>query len=292
MMNLKVENPVIINWKDIRYTVEFEMNGQKLFIGTRWENEKCSFDDVIAHKGYSGVTTVPKCSYCGQSFEDHEICSEFYFNPVKTQIIVDQLVVQLKEQLKDLPFDFENPFKNTNRGPKVANMIKIARERGHKITAILDDYDGYVVSGSVIPPDHDDIELFEDDNMFFMKCQYNIVNVVDGSEETVTGEHDGGFLSLEGAAYIIPDELLDHGNQFADLEVEWKREKAIECMGELNPYKPRESTAYLLKSMLENNFPKKTVYEFLESWIDVDRLQSSTEIVNAFIDLMEEDSNE
>lgn len=288
-MNLVVRNPVIKNWDGIRYWVEFEINGQKMNINTTWKEGKCSFGDVIGHIGYSGVTTVPKCSYCGNSFEDCEICPEFYFNSVKTQIIVDQLVVQLKnELLKELPFNFEKPFVNSNRGQKVANMIKVAREHGHKIAGVLDDYDKYLVSGSVIAPDHDDLELLEDDDMFFMKSKCTIVNTENGAIEEVNSGELSHF-EADIYVYLIPTELLDHGNQFVDLEVEWKREVVLNTLSYVDEYSRRNGELLFLKKMLENNFPKQAVKKFLEYYLRVDMLENTTEIHNQFIAFMEEE---
>lgn len=287
MFNLKVSNPVLKNWDNIRFWVEFDMNGQQFKIETTWNEGKCSFEDVIAHRGYSGETTVPVCSYCGKSFVDCEVCPEFYFNSVKTQIIANQLVSHMHEQLKELPFNFEIPFIRNNRGQKVADMIKVAHKRGDKITGIFDDYERYMVSGSAVAPSYNDPELLEEDNMFFMKTKYRVVNVADGSEKEVTGEV-GIFDSDHLYSYLIPNEMLDNSNPFVELEVAWKREMVLDTLPYLDDHR-RNSAALFLRSMLERNFPKATISKFLEEWVSVDMLEDSTAITSQFIALMEDE---
>jgi hypothetical protein len=290
VLNLKIRNPELNDWDDIRYWVDFEINGQKMQIGTTWNNGKCSLDDVIAHRGYSSITTVPTCSYCGKTIGDCEICPEFYFNQVKTQLIVDQIVHQLHDKLKELPFDFENPFINSNRGQRAVDMIKIARSRGHKILAVLDGYNSYIVSGSVIAPEYTE-ELFEDDDMFFMKSRCTVVDVSTETEKVVSGGELGNMESEELSAAIIPEELLDRSNTFVELELEWKREMVLETLSYVDDHR-RNTAAIFLKRMLEWNFPKQTVSKFLEDWISVDMLEDSVAIQNQFIYFTEDEGNE
>jgi hypothetical protein len=288
-MNLKVRNPIIKNFDRIRYWVEFQVNGQNMKIDTTWKEGKCSFGDVIAHLGFSGETTVPTCSYCGKNFVDCEICPEFYYNPVKTQIIANQLLILLQDQLQELPFNFEKPFISSNRGQKLADMIKVAEERGHKIAGIFDDYERYMVSGSAVAPEYNDPELVEDDDMFFMKTSYTVVNVKEGIEKTVTGEA-GLFESDEICSYLVPEELLDRTNQFVELEIEWKKKMVLEQLNLVDLHHRRYSTLTFLKQMIDYNFPKDVLSRFLEMYIAVDMLEDTTAIHNQFVAFMEEEA--
>lgn len=289
MLNLKVSNPILKNWGGIRFWVEFNMNGQKMKIETTWNNGKCSFEDIIAHRGFSGETTVRNCSYCGRSFRDCEICPEFYYNPVKTQIIADQLVEMLQDELKELPFDFDNPLINSNRGQKLADMIKVAKKRGDKIAGIFDDYERYMVSGSAIAPYYNDPELLEDDDFFFMKTSYKAVNVLDNSEITVTGE--GGIFECDGIYdYLLPEELLDRSNQFVELENEWKKEMILETLDFADLRHKRNSGLAFLHSMIAHNYPKEGLSRFLSGYLTVDMLEDSGEVHDAFIAFLEEEA--
>lgn len=284
----KVKNAALKNWDEIRYFIEFEMNGQRFHIDTTWKDGKCSIGDTIAHRGYSGETTVPVCSFCGRSFIDCEICPEFYYNSAKTQIIADQLVELLKDELKELPFDFDNPFISINRGKKLASLIKIARIRGDKINGIFDDYGRYIASGSFVAPDYNDPQLLEDDGWFFQKTAYNVVYAI-GYEKQVMGEPaHSTFESDLLYDYLVPEELLDRSNPFVDLEVEWKRQYVLQTLSYVDEHGRRNESYVFLKRMMEYNFPKETVHKFLDNWIDVERMQSAEEIHSAFLDFMEE----
>lgn len=287
-MNLTVSSAEIKNWDEVRYWVEFEVNGQKLEIGTTWADGKCSFDDVIAHRGYSGETTVPHCFYCGRSFTDCEICPEFYFNSVKTRIIADQLVVLLEDELKELPFNFDNPFRDTNRGQKLAKMIKFARERGDKIAGIFDDYNQYMVGGSAKAPDYDSPMLLEDDDFFFMETSYTVVSVADNSDTTVTGEV-GLFESEDIYSYLVPEVLLDRSNQFEELEIEWKKAKILETLEFADLSHRRSSRIAFLHSMIINNFPKDGLSRFVTGYLTVDMLEDVSEIREAFNNFLEDE---
>lgn len=287
-MILKVKNAKVTNWDEIRYWVEFEVNGQKLKIGTTWNDGKCSFDDVIAHRGYSGENTVPHCSYCGRSFTDCEICPEFYFNSVKTQIIADQLVVMLEDELKELPFNFEKPFIDTNRGQKLLDLIRVAKERGDKIAGIFDDYERYMVSGSLIAPNYDDPELLEDDDWFYIKTSYKVVDVPSKSERIVTDE-GGLFESDEILSYLVPEELLSRSNEFLELEAEWKIEKVLEAIQFSDLYHRRNSDLTFLRSMIAHEYPKDGLFRFVTEYLSVDMLEDVPDIREAFNNFLEDE---
>jgi hypothetical protein len=287
-MNFKVTRATIKNFDKIRYLVEFEMNGQRMQIETTWNNGKCSFDDVIAHLGFSGETTVNTCAYCGRSFTDCEICPEFYYNPVKTKLIIDQLVTLLHDELKELPFDFDNPFINSNRGGKVAAIIEIAKKRGDKIAGIFDDYERYMVARSAAAPDHNDPELLEDDDWFFMKTTYKIVDVSKGNEEAVTGEV-GIFESDYLYSYLVPEELIYRTNEFDELQNEWKKQMILATLSYADLQHRKNSALAFLHSMLQYNFPKDVLSRFLSDYITVDMLEDSTAIHNQFVVFMMED---
>lgn len=287
MMNLQITNARLLDFDEIRYYVRFTLNGQQFNIDIHWREGK--FDDVIAHSGFSGHDNEPnQCAYCGKIYTDCDICPEFYFNETKTQIIADQLAHILKEDLQKAPFtfNFDDTLIKSKRGEKVTKIIHLARENGHKIAGITQEFDRYIVDGTFQPPDPDDLDLLDDDDMYFEKLKFHAVSVKASTLYEEEGSKLDQLHNTELYSYVIPDDLLSKDNPFVRLQLEWKKDVIKkECF--FIEHRER-STMNLLKTMLEEPLFQDKLYKFLDEYVTVDMLTNETEIHNAFVHFLNE----